>query len=223
MKLLIFPGAGDPHAAEYSKVYQLLRAQAGSFGYSEVDTSIRWPGQFLSKPDSTEALNLKSAVAVAKRKLGECEASAQGYDILARSFGTVVALSASFDGSYPNLRRIVLWGTCPYWKAWEMFVDDFDSTRQVSQQKGVRIEAGFFSSCEPIETLLLKTPRQVVVTVGGNDKYSSREFHSYLLALLMEHSNVTFRHPVEGAPHEVTGDLPAEVVQQFCRTVLGSS
>lgn len=220
MKLIIFPGAGDPHSAEYSKVYELLREKGGSFGYSEVDTSVRWPGQFLSNPETTAALNLKSAVAAARSALNKCETSGEPYDILARSFGTSVALAATMEENHPNLRRIILWGAVPHWKVWELFVQNFESVKRISQEKGVRIDREFYGSCEPTEALLLKNPHQIVVAVGSRDKYSSREFHYYLLTLLMGKTNVTFRPPVEGAPHEVTGDLPDQVVQDFCKAVL---
>lgn len=221
MKILIFPGGGNPDSALYAKVYGLIVEQAGRFGYSRVDTSVRWPGHVLVPHDDSEKLTFQGALTTAAAKLAEYEQAAEPYDILSRSFGTYVALKATL-GPLKHLRRVVLWGSPPFWHVWQLFVRDLDETKLVAEAKGLLVDERFFPSLEPVESLLQHTPRKVVVATGADDKYSTPAFHSYLMQLAGGfHCDLNFRPPVKGAPHEVTGDLPPEVVEDYLNSMLG--
>jgi hypothetical protein len=222
MKLLIFPGAGNPDSGRYSMVYSLLAERASDFGYTAVDTSLRWPGQFREKDVKEVVLTPQGAVEVAQSKLAEYEIASEPYDILARSFGAHIALKSTLNITATHLRRIVLWGSLPYWLMWEAYVHDLENTKDMALAKGVQVDRNLFHSLEPIEWLLQQTKRKVIIAAGTEDPYSTPAFHSYLSQIFIgEHKNILFKPPVRGASHEVTADLSSEIVQDYLKCVLG--
>lgn len=221
MKLVILPGAGNPDSMLYSKVYGLLAEQAPRFGYCGVETRVRWPGHTTGPRDSGPALSFHGAVAAAEAVLAAHEVARQPYDLLARSFGTYVALKATMVPSLQGLRRVILWGPPPFWRMWEILVRDIATTKEVAVTKGVRIDESLFADLEPVESLLQHTVRTVIIATGTLDAYATPAFHSYLSQLAIgSRSNLVFRSPVNGAGHEVTGDLPPDVVEAYLNAVL---
>lgn len=222
MKLLIFPGGGNPDDKLYSKVYGLLVERAPQFGYTAVDTSVRWPGHVVEGGTRHESLSFQGALTVAEARLNEYERLETPFDILGRSFGTYVALKATTKGKLSNLRRVILWGAPPFWLIWQMFVRDLDKNRKASLKKGLNIDQTFFPTLEPIESLIQETHRSVVVATGSDDRYSTPFFHAYLMQVASAfHRDLSFRPPVKGAPHEVTADLAPEIVEDYLNCVLG--
>ena len=220
MKLLIFPGGGNPDTTLYAKVYGLLTDHAHDYGYSGVDVSVRWPGH-TREADSGEALTLRGAYESAQRVLHTYEEEGKPYDILARSFGTYVALKVAARTDVSHLRRVLLWGSPPYWQVWELFTRDLNDTQAIARSKGLLVDDSFFPSLEPIESLLKAAHHTVVVATGADDKYSTPEFHTYLMSCAKGQHNVWFRPVIAGAPHEVTADLPTDVVSNYLTTLLG--
>ena len=181
MKLLIFPGGGNPAHESQAKVYDLLSERAKDFGYSSVDTSVRWPGHFCPTSPAGSDLTFQGAVNMAIAKLAEIEQQDEAYDILARSFGTYVALKAVTKINVQKLRRVVLWGPPPFWLFWELFVRDLPTSKADSESKGFLIDESPFPSLEPFESLLLQeTQNKVIVATGTEDIYSKPAFLAYL-------------------------------------------
>lgn len=221
MNLVIFPGGGNPDSALHAQVYALITLRASAFGYSTVDTSVRWPGH-CSAGQTEQVLTFDGALSVAQTVLEKYEQSGEEYDILARSFGTYVALKSTMSKEFQTIRRIVLWGPPPFWNMWQIFVRDLVNTKDAALAKGLNIDARFFPSLEPIESLLLETERRVIVATGSEDKFATPPFHEYLTQMATrKRDNITFRPVVQGAPHEVTEKLPSEVVQDYLNSILG--
>ena len=224
MHLMIFPGGGNPDDRnKYAKVYRLLAESARrDFGYSTVDDSVRWPGHIRPGQRSGPGLALDSSVSVARAKLAELEKAGERYDILARSFGAHVALQATNDLSLKRLRRLVLWGSPPLWYMWRLFVPELKSTGREARSKGLKVDSTLYPSVVPVEWLIQHTRHRVILATGGLDKVSSTGFHRYLIQLARAgKARVTFRKPVGGVGHEVTGEEPARVVRAYLKTVLG--
>ena len=221
MKLLIFPGGGSPDDKRYAKVYGLLSVRAKDFGYSSVDISIRWPGQILKTGFAGDVLTFQGALDVAVAKLAETEQEGEPYDLLARSFGTCVALKAVTVINAVHIRRIVLWGAAPLWVFWELFVRDLNHYKSIAHEKGLLVDESFFSTLEPLESLLKQTTHKVIVASGTDDKYSTPAFLAYLYQDVKGRGKyIEFRPPVKGAPHEVDAELPIEVVEDYLNCVL---
>src|SRR5579862_6945037 len=197
MRLIIFPGGGNPDSSLYAPVYGLLATRAAEFGYSNVDTSVRWPGHMREGAPNKEALTLNAALKVAQGKLLACEHDGQEYDILARSFGAYVALKSTISESLKYLRRVTLWGTPPLWKMWELFVWDLAQYKSIAYEKGLIVDQTLFPSLEPAEFLLQQTRNNIVVATGTEDKYSTPAFNQYLLDIVGIRPNVAFRPPVK--------------------------
>ena len=222
MKLVLFPGGGNPDTDLYSKVYGLLVKRAPAFGYSAVDTSVRWPGHVILPGEGDDVLTFQGALAVAKTTLAGHEGVGEPYDILARSFGTYIALKATMETTLQHLRRVILWGAPPFWHMWQMFVRDLEETKDTARAKGILVDKSLFPSLHAIESLLQETPRKVIVVTGTDDKFSTPAFHSYLMQITAgARRDIVFRPPVKGAPHEVTAELSREVVDNYLDQVLG--
>lgn len=212
--LLIFPGAGNPSQHLYARVYDLIERGALEYGYETVDTSIRWPGQRNDDSEESAALDFHSSLNVAGRHLQIYEQTSTPYDILARSFGTYVALRIATSLRPRFLNRLILWGVPPFWRMWEIYVRDFDATQRLGTSKGVVINRGLFASLEPVESLLESVSYQVTIASGTEDKFSTSADVSYLRALVVN-ENVRFNQPVKSAPHEVTDEFPSAVVSDY--------
>lgn len=216
--LIVFPGAGNPSQHSYARVYGLIERGALEFGYASVDSSIRWPGQQNIEIDKLPPLDFRSAFDTAKKHLEIYEHDARPYDILARSFGTYVALSIATSLRPTLLNRLILWGVPPFWRMWELYVRDLSTTREIGKSKGVRIGDELFSSLEPVESLITTAAYQVVVASGTEDRFSTPADVSYLQSLAVD-GNVRFSQPVKGAPHEVTDDSPAALIEDYFRAL----
>jgi len=221
MRLLIFPGGGSPDdTVKYASVYRLLKEAAPSFGYSNADISLRWPGHVRSPSARTVGLTLDGAFCEAHIKLAEYEKRDEPYDIVARSFGVYVALYATTRYAYSKLRRMVLWGSPPFWYMWQLFVPQLGATQSEAVAKGLIADHKLFPSLEPVECLLQQSTSEVILATGSADLVSSPAFQHYLIQLA-NRSNVTERTPVEGAKHDVTADDGAKIVNSYLTAVLG--
>lgn len=218
--LLISPGAGNPESDLYRQVYELIGTMAQREGYSNVDTSIRWPGQ-ASSPFGGD-LTFDGAVAVLARKLSELDAAKTPYDLLGRSFGCPVALRAAEVYRPTHLGRILLWGAVPHWKVWELFVESLDTAIKKGAEKGVTISARFYSSCIPVEILLQRCRFRVRFALGSADSYMSAAFSDYLKTdLCAKNPLVVFPRAVPDAPHEITAGLCEETITLYRTALFG--
>ena len=214
MKLVVFPGGGSPTFAPYREVYELIADAAPSYGYSKIDLSLRWPAHRGEDGEFQASLTLDNAMAVVSTKIEEIDQEAEPFDILARSFGTFLAAKCSIDLAPKHLRRIILWGPLPFWRMWIKFVRDITENAAVAFSKGLLVDAGYFPSLVPFEALLGDLRHPAVIATGSNDEYSSSAFLSYLSSLTDDKDNIHYR-VVGGAPHEVTSNLPVEVVREY--------
>lgn len=216
--LLIAPGAGDPNSELYKQVYELLVSLARAEGYSDIDTFIRWPGQFSFHGPSI--LTVEHAVAVLGERLARYEVTGVQYDILARSFGCCVVLLAAEEFHLCNLNRIILWGAIPHWKVWQLFVEEFEASCKQGLEKGVRFDERLYKSCVPLEVLLPRCRFPVRFANAENDGLLSTGFVDYLKNdICAANQLVYFAAPVPGASHEITASLALEI-QQLYRTAL---
>ncbi len=220
MRLIIFPGVGNPEQPKYKSVYRLLESAAQDRGYKSVDTTLRWPGQNLNGK-----LTLEGAVAVAQEMIHSLEVNGQRYDFLARSFGCYVALKIALDKQPNHLRRIILWGPPPYWLMWEMWCRDIESNRQLVTKNNFNLDESFFSTLVPLECILPEMRYEIVLAVGDQDPYVSPVYFGYIEAICRdrissEHcQSLSFRPAVQGAVHEVTEDAPAPVIEAYLKAL----
>jgi hypothetical protein len=88
-------------------------------------------------------------------------------------------------------------------------------SQRIARAKGVKIEEHSFSSIEPIESMLLDVAISKHIAAGTKDPYCTPGFFTYLMNITGENSHVTFARPVDGAPHEVTGDMDKTIVKAY--------
>lgn len=212
--LIVFPGGGNPSTPLYGGVFSLIKRGALQHGYSSVDISVRWSSHIESDKAEAPPLTLDSAVETAVEYLGKYEKGDAPYDILARSFGTYVALKSTCFLRPRHLERIILWGPPPFWRLWQLFVRDLEVNLQVCREKGLSIDQRFFPSLEPFESLLCEAKYPLVIASGTKDKYSTPADIQYFEGLAAGKENICFRE-VEGAIHEVTEESPAEIVELY--------
>lgn len=229
--LLIFPGGGSPNNSLYHDVYQLLYDEAKKIGYENISV-LSWPGHSNAQNEFPSALTMSGAMKVASARVREQEATARPFDILARSFGTVVAVSCvreenpvrnspqiltedfevvavTMKQKRPDgLERLILWGPPPYWVMWELFERDFCANEKKNRDKGLRVSLEFFSGLPPFEALLKDITVETTVATGREDPHCTPEFHGYLKAMYGGGNRIRFPEPVVGCKHEVTADNP---------------
>lgn len=205
MKLIILPGGGSPDNQLYSKVYELLASEALNYGYKAVDTTLRWPGHANSKGIVSDKLTLDGAMAIAISKIQEYEDRGMKYDLLGRSFGTIVAVKYAIDYKPNGLRKIILWGPPPFWLIWQMFVRDIETNSKSAKGKGLYLDNTFFPSIVPIESILPYLEINSVIVCGTKDPISKPAYINYLWNCVAHKANFAFR-TVEGAIHEVTSE-----------------
>jgi hypothetical protein len=210
MKLLIFPGGGNPSHREYKDAYDLLAENAPRYGYDEVDISLRWPGQFTENERADDALTFDGAVDAASSYLSQHEQEKERFDIVSRSFGTLVAARSAIGDQPAKLRKLIFWGVPPYWLFWRRWKRDLEANRKMGLRKGIRIEESFFSSLVPFEETIPELPYPAVVATGTNDEVAQPAFLKYLASLVSEEQDIDFR-VVDDAPHVVDSDSPADV------------
>lgn len=215
MRLLIFPGGGNPAHSLYHKVYQSVEEAVRSYGFDHVDWSLRWPGQFDTDPDSEPERTLSGSVEVARRKIQEFEDLGQPYVIFARCFGVLVVLKTLQLTKSKNLDCLILWGSIPFWVYWKMFVMEFADSQKTALEKKSKLDGSFYPSLAPVEVLLPAVTYRTIVACGAEDKYSPPSFHNYLTELCRSNTRVEFRAPVDGAGHEMTSEYPAEVFTEY--------
>jgi pimeloyl-ACP methyl ester carboxylesterase len=215
MKLIVLPGGGSPDNELYSKVYNLLGAEAINFGYEYVDTSLRWPGHSNKKGIMSGKLTLDGAMEIAVSTIQEYEDKGKEYDLLGRSFGTIVATKYAIAYKPKSLRKIILWGPPPYWLLWQMFFRDIDTNSKIAAGKGLYLDDTFFPSIVPIESMIPILDNHTVIATGTKDPYSKPSFISYLWNCVSHKINFSFRI-VEGAIHEVTYETSSpDVVRAY--------
>ena len=100
-----------------------------------------------------------------------------------------------------------------------MYVRDFETSRELARRKGLKIHLGMHGSREPVESLIRDVDIPTIVATGSEDEYCTPAFFSYLSQLGNKNPWVTFRGVVSGAPHEVTPDLPEDVVDGYMKAL----
>jgi pimeloyl-ACP methyl ester carboxylesterase len=220
VKLLIFPGGGNPSHQKYKGAYDLLKGSAPQYGYDEVDISVRWPGHHKKDERPIESLTFGGAVNVATAYLEQHEQQEEYFDVLARSFGTLVATKCVIDNQPTKLRKIILWGVPPYWLSWKVWKQDLDENKRRALSKGLHIEDSFFSTLIPFEAMLPQLSYPTIIAGGRKDKRSPPSFLKYLKSLVSEHQDVSFPPVVDGASHVVDNDSPSGVKEEYMETLL---
>lgn len=220
MRLVVFPGAGNPDVEQYRGVYELLSREASARGYDHVDVSIRWPGHTLPGSPAAGTLTLDGAIRVGVDHVREQESIGGTYRLLARSFGTLVAANVVREVRPQHLERLVLWGPPPYWVLWKVFVADSEA-QAAARAKGLRIDQGFFRSIRPFEIGVTEITCPTLIATGQNDPYCRPEFLEYLGSLTKAACNFSFR-VVSGAHHEISASPPSGVDADIYRGVVGS-
>ena len=215
MNLIIFPGGGSPTNEMYRKVYDLLAGAATNYGYQNIDTSITYPGHADNDGKSSGKLTLDGAIGMAISSVQEYETKGLQYDFLGRSFGTIVATKIATDRKLKYLRKVILWGPPPYWLIWQMFVRDLKENIKIANEKGLHVDATFFPSLEPLESMLPLLEHRTVVATGTKDPHSKPIYINYLSNCVVHKFNFLFRI-VENAPHEVTREnCTPEIVSSY--------
>ena len=215
LNLIIFPGGGSPNNKLYKNVYALLSTSAKNYGYKKVDTSVIYPGHIDSAGHVNAKLTLDGAIEVAYLKVKEYDEKGLKYDILGRSFGTIVAVKIATDKKLNHLRKIILWGPPPYWLIWQMFSRDLKENIKIAKTKGLHIDKKFFLSAKPIESMLQSLEYPTVIATGTKDPYSKPFYINYLWNCVAHKTNFHFR-VIEDAPHEVTKEkCSPEVVTAY--------
>jgi len=201
--LYILSGAGDPANDLYREVYNLIGSHAKALGYTEVITQ-GWPGQG-SFPDSA-VLNQRDSVDLAIELLALAERKEEKYDVICRSFGTMVFLDACRRVRLKGVGFVSLWGIPAYDELHRLFVDELDETIRTSKDKGVSVDHTLFPSLLPAPTLLKRFDQAFPLNVlwGSKDKYCSRTYFQYLREA-NNAPNIQFRI-LEGLVHEVVRD-----------------
>ena len=216
MNLLLLPGAGNPEAVPlYSDVYDLLRNEAERWGFGIFVDSVRWPGQCdPASRGTTPCLTVASAIEVA---VDAVEAMPPGpFCILARSFGCTVALKAmEHERRSRTPERLILWGPPAFWRLWELFGRDIGPSQAKAQSKGVRIDASYWASLEPTESLLRRVRVPTIVAAGTDDVLCDSAFRNYLEELCLGNPAVVVRPVVSGGVHEVTAASGSAVVAAY--------
>jgi hypothetical protein len=225
MNLLVLPGGGNPDASPlYSEVYALISREAKKFGYNEVKTDIRWPGHVSipQKYEQSDPLTLKGAVTVAIKAINALSDDVP-FTILARSFGCLVALKLANqeDQSIRRAYKNILWGPAPYWLLWEMFVRDLKENKEISKNKGLKVDESSFTSLESIESLIINTSLRTIVASGNKDPLCTPAYIKYLSSITNENRLVTFTQPVVGAGHEVVDASGEQVVRKYVEALFG--
>lgn len=220
MKLVIFPGGGSPGNPKYASVYRLLELEATKYGYTSIDSPLRWPGH-----DKNGLLTQDGAMQIANAKLVELEARSDKYDILARSFGCHVALKIALDKRPKLLHKIILWGPPPYWLHWDMWYKDIEIQKGKAAEKGLSVDEKLFPSIVPIEWMLPQIPYETVIATGAQDPYVPHDYLRYLESLVQGSKSdkfcqsIIFKEAVPGAVHEVTGDSPLPVIEAYFKAL----
>jgi hypothetical protein len=207
----------------YKEVYDLIEELAFANGFSEVDQSLRWPGQFEKDHENSPAVCLQTALNVAEEVVATNEEAGVPYSILGRSFGTCVALRLAQTVSARHLRKIILWGAPAYTVVWDNFVRQLAEYREKAKSKHVKIDEQFFTSLEPVEWLLPQMTIPTRVATGSEDAYCNKAFHNYLAALCAGNPLVEFPSPVPGAPHEFTKKQFPALVPDYAGALFGQN
>lgn len=221
MKLLVFKGVSNSDDPKYESVYRLIETRAKKYGYTDVDTSLRWPGH----SPGGDVVTLDGAVRVAYGKLEKLEASRDEYAILARSFGCYVALKLACDKKPKWLRKIILWGPPPYWLMWKMWCQDIKTWKSKVAEQQTFVDDMLFPSLEPLECILPEMRYETVVAVGDQDPYVSHAYLCYLESLVQERrskdycQSIRFKDAVPGAVHSVTEDSPKPVIEAYLKAL----
>jgi hypothetical protein len=214
MRLLVFIGAGTPTYPLYNQVYRLIESEALRYGYSSVDWSTRWKGQGGGWKKSRDSLNLSDAISTGRDIIHKYDSDGQDYHILGRSFGALVAACCVSPEKPRHLRKLILWGPPVYWLMWKKFVRDFEHSRKYNLSKGVHINAEYFSSLIPFESVLSDIRCRTVIATGSKDTYCSPEYLTYLESVSRCNKKLVFR-VVKDAPHEVTRSSSTQVIEDY--------
>lgn len=221
MNLIIFPGGGSPDDSRYHSVYELIVRRTKDYGYTKVDTSLRYPGHALTNgKDPGTRTTLNGALESAHHKVQEYENKGMEYHILGRSLGTIVAATLCSKTPLNGLRKLILWGIPPYWLSYKYCVIELDSFAELARTKGWFIDETYFPSLLPVEMLLRDIQHPTIIATGEKDKYSPPAFFEYLKWCGQGNDKLEFRGPVKGAPHEViTDEQPENLVMAYLETL----
>lgn len=220
MRLLVFIGAGDPTYPLYRQVYRLIESDAPRYGYTSVDSSIRWKGQDRGLKLSCDSLSLTDAIAAGCQRIYQYESEGQDYHLLGRSFGALVAACCVTSVKPKRLKKLILWGPPVYWLMWQKFVKEFESSKKYNLSKGVHMDARYFSTLIPFESILGDIDYTTVIATGSQDSYCSQEYLVYLKSISKSNKKLAFR-VVKDAPHEVTRSSSQQMIDDYLAALFG--
>lgn len=206
--LVIFPGAGDPNSEQYTKVYDSIVLESKNRGYSDT-LILGWPGHlsYNKKNRTNQSLNFNTSVDEGIERLREYELRDVPYDIICRSYGCGVFLKACEIVRPNNIKFASLWGPPPYFKLFDIFVRELNSTTKKSTDKGVIIDDTLFKSLIPTEILVESFVGNFDLRIGFG---AEDEIVPKSTAKMYQELNPSVRCKlVPGAKHSVV--MPSEV------------
>ncbi len=204
MKLIIFPGAGDPQNKEYRMIYNIILDEALKRKFSEIIV-VKYPGHFSF--DKNSELTVSSTVEIMLNQIHSIEKTKEDYIIMCRSY----ACSAFMDtlkllnSKTKFLKKVILWGASSY-HTWHLLGVVFNETSiKKGKNKGVNIAKDLFKDLYPIENSIneienIKFP--IYFCSGDKDPFYPVGFHNYL-SLLSKNPNIHFPNLIKNEGHEI--------------------
>lgn len=209
MKLLIFPGAGDPDYENYRFVYDLLKGEALKLDFSEVIV-VKYPGHNSYKIKSE--LKISSTIKVMIKHIQSFEKSNEEFIIICRSYGCSPFMDVIkiLNGKIPFLKKAILWGATSFHLWHKLSFVDIEKSIKKGKKKGVNIAKDFFKELYSIENSINEVDNinfPVYFCSGDKDSYYPIQFHNYLKSIC-KNPNIHFPALIKDEGHEITNPNP---------------
>lgn len=204
MKLIIFPGAGDPEDECYRMVYDVIKNEALKRNFSEVIIA-KYPRHHSCSTNSK--LTISSTVEVMLNQVNSIEKTNEEYIIICRSYGCSAFMSSLklLNGKTNFLRKVIMWGATSY-HTWHILgLRDIEKSIKRGKDKGVNIAKDFFKELYPIENSINEIDNiifPIYFCSGDKDSFYTIEFHNYLRSIC-KNPNIHFPHLIENEEHEI--------------------
>lgn len=202
MKLIIFPGAADPHTT-YKDAYDLLRKEAKRRKLTEFILQ-NYPGHY--SYDDNSYLSMSASVNLIRSSIRKLELKKEQYIVVCRSFGCLpfIEFLKLHTNKMIHVKKVILWGCSPY-HLWYSFFKDFDPN--VFRDKNVRVKPGLFKSIYPVELSINEISNtasfNTFITSGDQDHYHPVYFQE-LLKAINKNPKVVLPDLVKGEGHTIT-------------------
>lgn len=205
MKLIIFPGAGDPKDECYDIVYNVIKNEALKRNFSEVLIA-KYPGHYSFNTNSK--LSISSTIKIMLKQINSIEETNEDYIVMCRSFGCTAFLDTLkiLNGKTKFLRKVILWGATSFHTMYILGFRDIEKTIKKGKSKGVKITKDFFKEFYPIENSINEIGDvnfPIYFCSGENDSFYPIEFHKYLRSIC-KNPNIHFPNLIKNEEHEIT-------------------